>query len=69
MRSHRNWEQSRPPAWEQNAISLLLELLQDEKSVAEPGFKLHIAHLSDTGSLPAIAEAKRRGATPQQSIC
>jgi hypothetical protein len=64
IQDHKSWEKSRPPLWEQNAISLLLELAREEQKEAHPGFQIHIAHMSDTGSLSAIAAAKREGTPP-----
>lgn len=61
VRSHVSWENSRPPYWEENAISLLMELLDKDTTAASPGFRLHIAHLSSTTALPIIAKAKQQG--------
>jgi dihydroorotase-like cyclic amidohydrolase len=68
IREHRNWEESRPPLWEQKAITLLLELAREDQGVAQPGFQIHIAHMSDTGSLPTIAAAKRDGNPAANSL-
>lgn len=61
MRCHKNWEKARPPQWERNAIKLLIELLKRDLTAVQPGFNIHIAHMSDTGSLMAIADAKEKG--------
>ena len=63
VRSHADYVKSRPPAWEVNALRTLLEVLESSPGVAQPGFNLHIAHLSDTSSLPFLAEAKTKGPT------
>lgn len=69
IQDHKSWEKSRPPLWEQNAISLLLELAREEQKEAHPGFQIHIAHMSDTGSLSAIAAAKREGVPVTVETC
>ena len=49
---------TRPPSFEQDAIRTLIRLLDEDaaanKEEAAPGFRLHIAHLSDAGCLPLI---------------
>lgn len=60
-RCHKNWEKARPPQWERNAIKLLMDLMKQDKTPEHPGFNVHIAHMSDTGSLAKIAEAKKAG--------
>lgn len=45
----------RPPAWERDAVKLMIALCR------ETGAKVHIAHLSDAGSLPLIAGARAEG--------
>ena len=47
---------------EYNAIKLLIRLLEEDKTPAAPGFTLHVAHLSDSGALPMIQAAKKKGA-------
>ena len=61
VRHYKNWENARPPQWERRAIKLLIELLKKDTTTAQPGFSIHIAHMSDTGSLPAIQQAKQQG--------
>ena len=46
---------------EYNAIKLLIRLLEEDKTPATPGFTLHVAHLSDSGALPMIQAAKKKG--------
>ncbi len=45
---------TRPPKFEQDAIKLLVELLDNDTTAAAPGFSVHIAHLADAGALPII---------------
>ncbi|PNH11170.1 Allantoinase [Tetrabaena socialis] len=51
---------SRPPAFEQDAIRLLVQLLDADTNPAAPGFSVHIAHLADAGSLDIIKDAQLR---------
>jgi allantoinase len=46
---------SRPPAWEEAAIELMIRLCR------ETGCPVHVVHLSSAGALPMIAHAKREG--------
>jgi allantoinase len=46
---------SRPPEFEREAISLLIELCR------EAGCSTHIVHLADAGSLPMLQDARREG--------
>jgi hypothetical protein len=46
---------------EYNAIQLLIRLLEEDKAPAAPGFTLHVAHLSDSGAVPMIQAAKKKG--------
>lgn len=52
---------SRPPKYERDAIELLIRLLDEDQTAAAPGFRLHIAHLADAGSLGMIKAAQQRG--------
>ncbi|KAG2443328.1 hypothetical protein HYH02_009394 [Chlamydomonas schloesseri] len=51
---------TRPPKFEQDAIRLLIEKLDADTTPAAPGFRVHIAHLADSGSLAMIKEAQAR---------
>ncbi|MCO6399986.1 MAG: allantoinase AllB [Verrucomicrobia bacterium] len=51
-RSHRAWVASRPPAWEMDAIALLLRLCRETRA------PLHIVHLSAAGAIPMLIRAK-----------
>jgi hypothetical protein len=53
-RSYSTYVATRPPAMEQSAIRALVEVLDADSSPAKPGFRVHIAHLADAGSLPLI---------------
>lgn len=48
------WLRSRPPKFEQDAIKLLIDLLDKDTTPAAPGFKVHIAHLADASAIPMI---------------
>lgn len=54
-RSYSDYLATRPPSFERNAIKLLIELCRST------GCPTHIVHLSDAGSLPMLAEARRDG--------
>lgn len=54
-RSYRAWLASRPPAWELDAIELLIRLCR------EYGTRLHIVHLSAAGAVPMLIRAKAEG--------
>jgi len=54
-RSYARHLASRPPAWEHDAIALLIELCR------ETGCHVHIVHLSSAGALPMIAHAREEG--------
>ncbi|KXZ50155.1 hypothetical protein GPECTOR_17g791 [Gonium pectorale] len=51
---------TRPPKFEQDAIRLLVELLDADATPAAPGFSVHIAHLADAGALDMIKAAQAR---------
>jgi allantoinase len=54
-RAYRGYLQSRPAAWEDAAIELLIGLCR------ETGCAVHIVHLSSASALPAIRAAKAEG--------
>ena len=54
-RSYANYLSSRPKAWEDNAIALMIRLCE------EYNCRTHIVHLSSANSIEPIAEAKRKG--------
>ncbi len=47
---------------ENDAIKLLIRALEEDKTKAQPGFQIHIAHLADSGSMADIEAAKKKGA-------
>ena len=49
---HRDWEASRPPAWECRAIELLVSLCR------ATGCAVHVVHLSTAAALPLIRRAR-----------
>ncbi len=55
VRSYANYLSSRPKAWEDNAIALMIRLCEEYKC------RTHIVHLSSADAIEPIAEAKRRG--------
>ncbi|KAK9849798.1 hypothetical protein WJX84_011647 [Apatococcus fuscideae] len=69
-RNFATWLAMRPRSFEQKAIKHLVELLQKADSNAcQPGFHLHIAHLSDSTSLPMIRTAKQQGLPMSVETC
>jgi allantoinase len=54
-RAYRRYLESRPPAWEDEAIRLLIELCRETRCA------VHIVHLSSAGSLPLLRAAKAEG--------
>ena len=54
-RRYAEYLRSRPPAWEDAAIALLIRLSRDT------GCAVHVVHLSSAASLPQIARAKDEG--------
>lgn len=53
--SYGSWLASRPPAWEIDAIALLIRLCR------ETGCHVHIVHLSAAGAIPMLIRAKVEG--------
>ncbi|HJL02025.1 MAG TPA: allantoinase AllB [Polyangiaceae bacterium LLY-WYZ-15_(1-7)] len=62
-RSYRAWLDSRPRAWEQEAIELLIALGE------EAGCRTHVVHLACADALDAIGDAKLRGAPLSVETC
>ncbi len=62
-RSHRAWVASRPPAWEMDAIELLLRLCREYRA------PLHIVHLSAAGAIPMLIRAKVEGLPVTVETC
>lgn len=54
-RVYQGYLQSRPPAWEDEAIRLLVKLCR------ETGCPVHVVHLSSASSLDIVRDAKREG--------
>jgi allantoinase len=54
-RAYRGYLQSRPPAWEDEAIKLLVRLGR------ETGCAVHVVHLSSASSLPLLRAARAEG--------
>jgi allantoinase len=61
-RAYATYLATRPPQWEQNAIRALVAL-------ANAATPIHIAHLSDAGSLPLIRAAKAAGKALTVETC
>ncbi|WP_338875769.1 allantoinase AllB [Spirosoma sp. SC4-14] len=55
VRSYQNYLLSRPKAWEDNAIALMIRLCE------EYNCRTHIVHLSSANSIQPIAKAKQHG--------
>lgn len=53
--SYAGWLESRPRAWEDAAIALLIRLCRETRC------PVHVVHLSSSSALPLIAEAKAEG--------
>ncbi|KAK9906326.1 hypothetical protein WJX75_000004 [Coccomyxa subellipsoidea] len=68
-RMHASWLASRPPSMENNAIKLLISALKADKTEAKPGFRIHIAHLADAGSMADIQAAKKKGLPISVETC
>lgn len=62
-RSYRAWLASRPPAWELDAIELLIRLCR------EYGTHVHIVHLSAAGAIPMLIRAKAEGLPVTVETC
>jgi allantoinase len=62
-RSYRGYLESRPPAWEDAAIRLLVELCRETRCA------LHIVHLSSAGSLETLRRAKEEGLPVTVETC
>ncbi|CAL8462109.1 g1640 [Coccomyxa elongata] len=68
-RMHASWLATRPPSMENNAIKLLIRALEENKTEARPGFRIHIAHLADAGSMADIQAAKEKGLPISVETC
>ncbi len=55
LRSYKNYLSSRPRAWEDNAISLMIRLCEQYNC------RVHIVHLSSSNSIEPIKKAKEKG--------
>jgi allantoinase len=62
-RAYRTYLGSRPAAWEDAAIALLIELCR------ETGCAVHIVHLSSAASVPALRRAKEEGLPISVETC
>jgi allantoinase len=62
-RRYDSYLQSRPPAWEEAAIAMLIELAR------ETGCHVHVVHLSAAASLAAISAAKAEGLPLSVETC
>ena len=61
--SYKSYLQSRPREWENNAISMVIELARDFHT------PIHIVHVSSSEALPAIALAKASGISISAETC
>lgn len=62
-RAYGTWLASRPRASEEEAIALMLRLSE------RTGCRVHIVHLSSSGALPLLAEARARGVPVTVETC
>jgi allantoinase len=62
-RTYRGYLESRPTAWEDAAIQLLIELCR------QTGCHVHVVHLSAASSLPALRAAKAEGLPISVETC
>lgn len=60
---YRTYLHSRPPAWEDAAVAMLIDLCR------ETGCAVHIVHLSSAGALPMLRAAKREGLPVTAETC
>jgi allantoinase len=63
VQSYSDFVESRPAAFERNAIALLIDLCR------ETGCRTHIVHLSDAGSLPMLRAAREEGLPISVETC
>ncbi|HEY8946659.1 MAG TPA: allantoinase AllB, partial [Polyangiaceae bacterium] len=62
-REYRSYLESRPPAWEDEAIRLLVKLCRETRC------PVHIVHLSSASSLPLLRDAKAEGLPVTVETC
>jgi allantoinase len=63
LHRYRDWEASRPPAWELDAIALLIALARST------GCAVHIVHLSTAEALPILRAARSEGLRVTVETC
>jgi allantoinase len=66
--NYQSFLQSRPKSWENNAITMMIDLAEKAKSKGVLG-KIHIVHLSSAEALPAIKSAQQRGLQLSAESC
>lgn len=59
-KEYNSFLKSRPKSWENNAISLMVEMARESKAKGD-NCKVHIVHLSSDEALATIAQAKEEG--------
>lgn len=53
---------SRPRSFEKRAVETLLSVLRDDNALAgQPGFRIHVAHLSNSELVPDLVAAAESG--------
>lgn len=62
-RRYSTWLAGRPPAAEDEAIKLLLRLAREFRA------RVHIVHLSSSGAVPLLRQAKQRGVAATAETC
>lgn len=65
---YQNFLNSRPKAWENNAVNLMVELATEAKELGLTN-KIHIVHLSSDEALNIIREAKKKGLNFTAETC
>lgn len=62
-RDYHDYLMSRPAAWENDAVAMLIRLCRDT------GCPVHVVHLSSAGALPLIAQARADGLALSAETC
>lgn len=59
--AYETYMNTRPPKFEQDAVRMLIDVLDADTNPSQPGFSVHIAHLADAGCLDMIKVRHGRG--------
>ncbi|GAB3111938.1 allantoinase AllB [Aestuariicella hydrocarbonica] len=66
--SYQSFLASRPRSWENNAVAMMVELLEEAKSRGVNGH-LHVVHLSSADAIPTIVQARAQGLRLTSESC